>query len=168
MSDSSQFSHGTQTTSEFSILQNKKRAIKSDFKKYRVESGCAEQKTELDKYLSEDLDDDDDDDFNILDWWKVNSHRFPILSQLARDVLAMPVSTVASESAFSTGGRVLDAYRSSLTPKVAQALICAQDWLREPSNVCDMKGEMEELDKIDLGNILNISLYLKFLFINIL
>ena len=115
VSDSSQFSHVTQPTNEFSILQNKKRAMKSDFKKYRVESGCAKQKTELDKYLSEDLDDDDDDnDFNILDWWKVNSHRFPILSQLARDVLAMPISTVASESVFSTGGHVLDAYRSSL------------------------------------------------------
>ena len=44
-------------------------------------------KKELDKYLNEDL--DDDDDFNILDWWKVNSHRFSILSQLARDVLAI-------------------------------------------------------------------------------
>ena len=80
----------------------------------------------------------------------------------------MLISTIASESAFSTSGRVLDAYRSSLTPKVAQTLICAQDWLREPSNVRDMKEEMEELDKIDLGNILNISLYLMFLFINIL
>ena len=112
--------------------------MKSDFKKYKIENGCAKQKTELDKYLSEDLD-DDDDDFNILDWWKVNSHRFPILSQLARDVLAMLISTIASKSVFSTGGRVLDAYRSSLTPKVTQALICAQDWLREPSNVRDMK-----------------------------
>ena len=65
VSDSSQFNHVTQAISEFSILQNKKRAMKSDFKAYRVESGCTEQKTELDKYLIEDLD-DDDDDFNIL------------------------------------------------------------------------------------------------------
>ncbi|KAL0376138.1 UNVERIFIED_CONTAM: putative AC transposase [Sesamum calycinum] len=57
--------------------------------------------------------------------------RFPILSKIARDILAVPVSTVASESAFSTGGRVLDAFRSSLSPKIVQALICAQDWLQE-------------------------------------
>ena len=74
----------------------------------------------MDKYLSEDL--NDDDDFNILDWWKLNSHRFPIISQLARDVLGMPISTVAFESTFSTGGRVLDAYKSSLTPKVYKLL----------------------------------------------
>ncbi|XP_035833121.1 zinc finger BED domain-containing protein RICESLEEPER 2-like [Helianthus annuus] len=42
----------------------------------------------------------------------------------------MPISTVASESAFSTGGRVIDTYRSSLTPKTAESLICSQDWIR--------------------------------------
>lgn len=36
----------------------------------------------------------------------------------ARDILEMHVSTVASEAAFSTGGRTLDQFRNSLTPKV--------------------------------------------------
>ncbi|KAL0308188.1 UNVERIFIED_CONTAM: putative AC transposase [Sesamum calycinum] len=83
-------------------------------------------KSELDKYLVEDLE-VFQKEFDILNWWKVNSHRFPILSKIARDILAVSVSTVASESAFSTGGRVLDAFRSSLSPKIVQALICAQD-----------------------------------------
>ncbi|XP_075504396.1 zinc finger BED domain-containing protein RICESLEEPER 2-like [Primulina tabacum] len=52
---------------------------------------------------------------------------FPILSRMARDILAVPISTVASEAAFSTGGRVVDAFRSSLLPKIVQSLICAQD-----------------------------------------
>ena len=63
----------------------------------------------------------------------MNTQRFSILSKMARDILAVPVSTVASEAAFSTGGRVLDAFRSSLSPKIVQAIICAQDWIRKDS-----------------------------------
>ncbi|CAN6453780.1 unnamed protein product [Victoria cruziana] len=49
---------------------------------------------------------------------------------MARDILAIPISTIASESTFSTGGRIFDSYRSRLDTKTVEALICAQDWLR--------------------------------------
>jgi hypothetical protein len=61
-------------------------------------------RTELDKYLAEECE-DEVKVFDILAWWKGQSSRFPILSRLARDVLAIPISIVASESAFSTSGR---------------------------------------------------------------
>ena len=70
-----------------------------------------------------------DDSFDILGWWKVNAPRYKVLSQIARDVLAVPVSTVASESAFSTGRRILDPFRSSLAPRMVEALICLKSWL---------------------------------------
>ena len=41
----------------------------------------------------------------------------------------MQVSTVASESAFSAGGRVVDPFRSRLDPEMVQALICMKDWV---------------------------------------
>ncbi|CAE6010648.1 unnamed protein product [Arabidopsis arenosa] len=44
-------------------------------------------------------------DYDVLSWWRRNSAKFPILSELARDVLAIQVSSAASESAFSTSGR---------------------------------------------------------------
>lgn len=54
-------------------------------------------------------------EYDVLGWWKVNEHKYPALCPIAKDVLAMQVSSVASESAFSTSGRVLDPCRSCLT-----------------------------------------------------
>ena len=51
----------------------------------------------------------------------------PYSFKMARNVLAIPISTVTFESAFSTGGHVLDSFRTSLTRKMVEALICAQD-----------------------------------------
>uniref|UniRef100_A0A3Q7GHJ3 HAT C-terminal dimerisation domain-containing protein n=1 Tax=Solanum lycopersicum TaxID=4081 RepID=A0A3Q7GHJ3_SOLLC len=80
---------------------------KLHMKKQKNDSGSLGVKSELDKYLLEDQE-PESGDFDILSWWKVNSPRFPVLSQLARDVLAIPMSSVASECAFTTGGRILD------------------------------------------------------------
>ena len=74
------------------------------------------KKTNLDIYLVEAVV-EGKGSFDILCWWKLNSERFSILSHMARDILAVLVSTVASEYAFSTSGRVLNDFRSSLTPK---------------------------------------------------
>ena len=95
--------------------------------------------------------------FNILEWWKVNSPRFPILSLMARDLLVIPISTVASEFVFSTSERILDPYRSSLTDKMIQCLICTQDWLR--GGIIDELGceeDWDALQELEKGNCLTI------------
>ncbi|KAM5546469.1 zinc finger BED domain-containing protein RICESLEEPER 2-like [Rosa sericea] len=69
-------------------------------------------------------------EFSILLWWKLNGSKYPNLQLVAKDVFAIQVSTVASESCFSTGNRVIDPYRSSLTPKSVEALICLQNWIK--------------------------------------
>jgi hypothetical protein len=83
---------------------------------------------ELDKYMAEPL--LKQDPFDILAFWKNNTDKYPILSQIARDVMSIQVSTVASESAFSAAGRVFDPYRNRLDPEMVQALICTKDWIR--------------------------------------
>ncbi|XP_050218994.1 zinc finger BED domain-containing protein RICESLEEPER 1-like [Mercurialis annua] len=85
--------------------------------------------SDLDKYLEEPVF-PRNCDFNILNWWKVHTPRYPILSMMARDVLGTPMSTIAPELAFNNGGRVLDSHRSSLNPDIQQAMICARDWLQ--------------------------------------
>ena len=67
-------------------------------------------------------------DIDILDYWRKCKVAYPILARMARDILAIPISTVASESAFSIGGRVLDAYRSSMKPHTFDSLVCLRDW----------------------------------------
>ncbi|KAF4348757.1 hypothetical protein F8388_021958 [Cannabis sativa] len=93
-------------------------------------------------------------DFDILDWWKRNSSKYPIVSRIARDVLAVQMSSVASESAFSTGGRILDPFRSSLSPKTVEALICSKNWLTceydAPVVLRQYMNEIEDLETSEL------------------
>uniref|UniRef100_J3LXK4 HAT C-terminal dimerisation domain-containing protein n=1 Tax=Oryza brachyantha TaxID=4533 RepID=J3LXK4_ORYBR len=105
-------------------------------------------KTEAEKYLAEE-NEEDHKGFDILQWWKINSARFPILSRLARDVLAIPISTVASELAFSTGGRVLDDFRSSLTPSMVERLVCTQDWLQSlpPTSIEEDPEKLAQIEE---------------------
>jgi hypothetical protein len=117
--------------------------------------GC---NNELDKYLAENCEGRKDENFDILRWWKTNFGRYQVLSKMARDVLAVPVSTVASESAFSTGGRILDPFRSSLSPDMVQVLICSQNWLKSsvPISLRNAMDEVELLqEEYDFGKILN-------------
>jgi hypothetical protein len=86
--------------------------------------------SELELYMSKDLVkvNDNEATFDILSWWKGQVTNLPILSTLVRDVLSMQVSIVASESAFSSGGLIVDAFRSRLKPEIIEALVCCKDW----------------------------------------
>ncbi|MBA0753427.1 hypothetical protein Gogos_021345, partial [Gossypium gossypioides] len=43
------------------------------------------------------------------------------------EILSIPIKTVASKSAFSAGGRVIDTYRSSLGTDTVQMLLYGSD-----------------------------------------
>ncbi|XP_038682448.1 zinc finger BED domain-containing protein RICESLEEPER 1-like [Tripterygium wilfordii] len=100
------------------------------FDKYLHETSKGQgTKSDLDKYLEEPLF-PRVVDFNILNWWKVHTPRYPILSMMARNILGVPMSKAPFECAFSTRGRVLDREWSSLSSTTVQALMCSQDWIR--------------------------------------
>ncbi|KAA0038068.1 transposase [Cucumis melo var. makuwa] len=90
-------------------------------------------------------------DFDILQWWKMNTDRFEVLGHMARDIFAISVSTVASESDFSTGGHVVDSSRCSLTPKIVEALICTQNWLNSDPIHLPIQHEFEDASKFEEG-----------------
>ena len=92
--------------------------------------GSDSSKSQLDLYLEEaQFDHKLHEDLNVMGYWKSHNNRFPELSLMARDILSIPITTVVSESAFSIGGRILDKFRNSLLPQIAEALFCAHDWL---------------------------------------
>ena len=69
------------------------------------------------------------EDFDILAWWQSNGLKYPALQRIARDILAIPNTIVASDSVFSTSGRLLSPHRSRLHPNIIEAMMCAQNWL---------------------------------------
>uniref|UniRef100_A0A803MEQ0 BED-type domain-containing protein n=1 Tax=Chenopodium quinoa TaxID=63459 RepID=A0A803MEQ0_CHEQI len=54
------------------------------------------RKCEVETYLLEERLVVDESKFSLLAWWNAESHRFPTLAKIARDILAIPISTVAS------------------------------------------------------------------------
>ncbi|KAC9702932.1 hypothetical protein E3N88_45363 [Mikania micrantha] len=154
----------TSSTKGFSLFGNVDDTFKSlrerkmaEVKRQKAELGVTEDlKTELDRYLKEEIEGDDvwfeSQDFIVLGWWRKKSPAFPILSLVARDILAIPISTVASESTSSTGGRVLDSFRSSLTPQAVEALICCQDWIRSNGVASNVEESIEDIDRLEAGH----------------
>jgi hypothetical protein len=119
------------------------------FHKYLTSKSDVHCKSDIDRYLMEEVE-KLNANFDILNWWKMNSTKFPVLAQIARIVLVIHITTVALESAFSTEGRVLDPFRSSLAPNTIEVLVCAQNRLSSKplSSDTDMVEDAESYSLI--------------------
>ena len=62
-------------------------------------------------------------DVDILQWWQKHKKILPILSQIAKQILTIPVSSAKSERVFSTGGNIVTKKRNRLIPKHVETLI---------------------------------------------
>ncbi|KAL7593844.1 zinc finger BED domain-containing protein DAYSLEEPER [Lactuca sativa] len=101
----------------------------TDFDVYIMETTSQQSKSELDQYLEESLL-PRVHEFDVVGWWKLNKVKYPTLSKMARDILSVPVSTVAAEAVFEVGRPEMGRYRCSLRAETVEALVCAKDWLR--------------------------------------
>ncbi|KAL0389054.1 UNVERIFIED_CONTAM: putative AC transposase [Sesamum calycinum] len=103
---------------------------------------------ELDMYLEESLL-PRARDFDILNWWKTNGVKFPTLQKMARDILAILVSTVASESAFSSSGMLINPHRNRLHHTTVEALMCSHYWLwNEANDTCSTSDGIQTCPSI--------------------
>ncbi|XP_028952706.1 zinc finger BED domain-containing protein RICESLEEPER 2-like [Malus domestica] len=100
----------------------------TSYDQFVMDSTIGNEQSDLDLYLGEKVL-PRTQDFDILSLWKTNGIKYPILHQIARDTLAILVSTVALESSFSIGGRIISPHRSRLHSSTVEALMCSRDWL---------------------------------------
>ncbi|KAH1208654.1 Zinc finger BED domain-containing protein DAYSLEEPER [Glycine max] len=99
----------------------------SDFLKYVQETSYDDcVKSELDLYLEELVlfNQSNISNFDMLGYWKNIGVKYLTLQRIAKDFLAIPISTVASKPAFSLGGQFLTPHRSKLNEDTVRHL-CA-------------------------------------------
>ena len=87
---------------------------------------------------------EDFEQFDLLAWWKGKENAFPILATMARDLLTVQASTVASESAFSLSGRILSIRRTKLTAESVEMCICLKDHLDAADRIQHISSLEEE------------------------
>ena len=76
-----------------------------------------------------------------------------MLSIIARDVLTVPVSTVASEAAFSAGGRVVSKKRFNLSPEAIEEVVCLKDLNLADKRLHDLVREAALVTDIENLNL---------------
>jgi len=117
------------TEASSSDMSNIDKLISDFHKKRRVMTVEANSVSEADRYLKDDIVLFNERSPNILDWWKYNANTYPKLSKMARYILAVPATSVPSESTFSASGRIVDDYRTNLNPETVEKLMLGHNWL---------------------------------------
>ena len=102
----------------------KKSGLLSGF--YKKSSTANQSELNLYEPVSE-----DHSKFNVLHYWKINADRFQNLSRMARDYLAVPVTSTPSERAFSGGRQLITDFRCSLKGGTITACMLLKNWRRQ-------------------------------------
>ena len=88
--------------------------------------------------------------------WKSVKNKYSLISVIARDILTVPMSTIASKSTFSTDRRILDEKKSRMTSKIIEMLLCYKVWLNIEMRLQDKDGHDTTSDNDDNTNTTDI------------
>ncbi|KAM3344073.1 hypothetical protein P3S68_026164 [Capsicum galapagoense] len=125
---------------EGSQSKQKKSSLFVEFKEFESTSICNVGKSKLTLYLEEQkLDYESFQEMDVIKYWKDNEKKYPHLSVMARDVLSIPITSVASELAFSIGGHVVTKYRSCIHHENVQTLVTTRIGCMDLPNLIEMK-----------------------------
>jgi len=114
----------TETTSETGVEEIKEVVAPFSFL-YREEGSAINSADEFKMYCEDNSRLRGSD---VLGWWKSNSKKYPNLSKMAKDYLAIPGTSTSSERLFSSGKHLISDTRQSLSPSTIRACQCLKSW----------------------------------------
>lgn len=80
---------------------------------------------EVETYLALPL---ESEDIDSLAWWKINTPKYPILAQIARDYQSIQATSVPCEQTFSVARHTISLVRTSIDAENARASLCLKSW----------------------------------------
>ncbi|KAJ7956570.1 Zinc finger BED domain-containing protein DAYSLEEPER [Quillaja saponaria] len=80
---------------------------------------------------------------DVLEWWKANSTRYPLLSMMARDFLAVQATSAVPEELFCGKGNEINKQRFCIPHDSTQAVLCIKSWMQVGIK---LKFESTEID----------------------
>ena len=89
---------------------------------------------------------------DILDWWRVNSARYPRLSVMARDYLAVQGTSVEPDELFSSEGGEARKQKFCLPYRSMQALMCINSWVKSGFKLKYRSAEIDFKKLVESGS----------------
>uniref|UniRef100_A0A0D2XTH9 HAT C-terminal dimerisation domain-containing protein n=1 Tax=Fusarium oxysporum (strain Fo5176) TaxID=660025 RepID=A0A0D2XTH9_FUSOF len=123
------------TTTEVSVF---KQWIKSRTAKTTVMG------SELERYLRLEPQETEDP----IEWWMAHQGQFPMISQLALDILAIPAMATDCERSFSLAKLTLTTQRLSMTTETLEKLQCLKNWVRHGKHLPIMDEQKKMLERL--------------------
>ena len=110
--------------------KEEKKPIGLNFNKPYVQKKPAEEwESEINEYLEFPR---ADEDTKELDWWRMNSVKFPCLSKMARDIFSVMATSVPVKRFFSIGGNIIDDKKHRMTNQTFKRTVLINCWSKDP------------------------------------
>ncbi|KFY97750.1 hypothetical protein V500_01934 [Pseudogymnoascus sp. VKM F-4518 (FW-2643)] len=84
---------------------------------------------------------------DILKYWCAKQYQYPVIARSARDHLAIPATSAASERVFSNGSDIITKKRNRLSPPTIRYLLCLRNWGRIQEADSDGDDADDEADE---------------------
>lgn len=94
----------------------------------RVEQPLLVANTELERWFREPVVDTNISHADMKVYMQRIAHEFPIISQMARDYLAIPATSAPSERVFSVAGNLISKKRTRISSENVRYVLCLRSW----------------------------------------